>query len=103
MSLIDRALSAALFLGAVLQALASLRAYGADGEALLWALSASAFLALLASVNWLRAARPKDRPLATVTFAFGLLGSAFILAYGFVTHTFYDARIIGGLIVTLGL
>lgn len=103
MGLVDRALSALLFAGAVLNALASLRASGADGATLHWALSGSAFMALLAAVNWLRASRPGDRLLAAIAFAFGLLLCLFILAEGLAIRAFYDARIIGGLLITLGL
>lgn len=103
MGLIDRAFAALLLLMALIQALSSLKAYGADGEALLWALAASAFMALLAAVNWLRAARPQDRALATLAFGFGLLQMLLVVAYAFTIHRFFDARVIGGLIVTLAL
>jgi hypothetical protein len=101
MGLIDRAFAVLLLLIALVQALSSLNAYGA--EALLWALSASAFMALLAAVNWLRAARPADRALATIAFGFGLLQALFVVTYAFTIHRFFDGRVISSLIVTLAL
>jgi hypothetical protein len=103
MGMIDRLFAALLALGAVGHALASLKAYGADGEVLLWALSASAFMALLAALNWLRAGRPSDLALARITFGFGLVWCLFIAAFAFVIHRFFDVRVIGTLIVALGL
>ncbi len=71
--------------------------------ALLWALSASFAVLLLAAVNLLRTSHPGDRALAWISFAGCLVWIGFVLCCGHLIRNFLDFRFLIHLIVTTAL
>lgn len=103
MKILDRVFGCLMILGGVGHGIGSYKAYSNDPMALLWALSASFAIFLLAAMNLLRAGRKGDRALAWISFA-GCLGQGgFALWFGLLIGNVFDFRPLGNLIITLVL
>jgi len=92
MKTLDRAFGVLLFLGGIAHGMGSYRAYNRDPMILLWALSASFAVFLLAGVNLLRVGRPSDRALAWVSLAGCLVWAGFALWFGELLGNVLDFR-----------
>lgn len=103
LKIVDRSLGCLLLLGGVGHTYGSFRSYAFLTPLLVWALSGSLAVTLLAAVNLVRANRSDDRALAWVSFA-GCLGwIALAIAFGFATRNVLDPRVIYHVVVSLGL
>ncbi|MBV9155029.1 MAG: hypothetical protein JO097_02125 [Acidobacteriaceae bacterium] len=83
--------------------LGSYEAYKNQPMNLLWALSASFAVCLLAAVNLLRAGRKADRALAWISFAGCLAWIGFVVWFGMLIGNVFDFRPLVHLILTLVL
>lgn len=99
----DRAFGVLLALGGLGHALGSWRVYRAEPMSLLWALSASFAVFLLAAINILRASRHRDRALAWISFAGCLAWIGFVLWFGALIGNVFDFRPLVNFIVTAAL
>ena len=100
MKAIDRTFGCLLAIGGILHGFGSWAAYRDQPMALLWALSASFAVLLLAAVNLLRAARPGDRALGWVSFAGCLVWIGFVVCFGILIGNVLDFRPLIHLILT---
>ena len=103
MKALDRLFGCLMFLGGVGHGLGSYQAYKNQPSLLLWALSASFAIWLLAAINLLRAGRKGDHPLAWISLAGCLLWTIFVLWFGQLIGNFLDFRVIVNLIIALAL
>jgi len=103
LKIVDRILSVLLILGGLGHTAGSLQAYKADQMTLLWSLSASLFIFLLAAVNLVRAGRPRDVPLAWLGLIGGLCFITTSLRFGSLIGNFFDFRPLIFVLITLGL
>ena len=92
MKAIDRTFGFLLAIGGILHGFGSWAAYHGQPMALLWALSASFAVLLLAAVNLLRAGRTGDRALAWVSFAGCLVWIGFAVCFGILIGNVFDFR-----------
>jgi len=92
-----------MILGGVGHGMGSYKAYSDDPMALLWALSASFAVFLLAAMNLLRAGRKGDHALAWISFAGCLAQGGFALWFGLLIGNVFDFRPLGNLIIALAL
>jgi hypothetical protein len=103
MTALDRAFGCLLVLAGIGHGLGSYQAYRNQPMALLWALSASFAVWLLAAVNLLRAGRKGDRALAWISFAGCIVWIGFVLWFGLLIGHVFDFRVMVNLIITLAL
>jgi hypothetical protein len=103
MKALDRVFGCLLFLGGIGHGLGSYKAYGKDPMALLWALSGSFAVFLLASINVLRVGRKGDRALASICFVGCIVWIGFALRFGQLIGNMLDFRVLVNLLVTLAL
>ena len=103
MKLLDRIFGCLLALGAVGHGLGTFQAYRNTPMTLLWALSASFAILMLAAINLLRTARPGDRGLALISLVGCLIWAGFCLWFGRLIGNFFDFRPLVNLIVSLVL
>ena len=103
LKVLDRILGVLLILGGLGHTAGSLQAYKADQMTLLWSLSASLFVFLLAAVNLVRAGRPRDAPLAWLGLIGGLCFIATSLRFGWLIGNVFDFRPLIFILITLGL
>lgn len=103
MRIVDRLLAIVLLLGVIGHTLGSIKAYAAQPMTLLWALCASALLALVGVINLVRASRPADRSLAWIAAAGAALWLIAALAFGCLIRNFLDPRVITFVIACVGL
>jgi len=103
MKTVDRAFGCLMFLGGIGHALGSYEAYRNDHMALLWALSASFAIFLLAAVNLVRAGRKGDRALAWISVAGCLVWIGFVVWFGRLIGNMFDFRPLLNLIIALVL
>lgn len=82
MKTVERVFAGLMLLGGIGHGLGSYRAYSQDPMTLLWALSFSFAVFLLAGVNLLRVDRPDDRGLAWLSLAGCLVQIGFALSFG---------------------
>ena len=92
MKAIDRVFGVLLGIGGILHGLGSWEAFHTHPENLIWALSASFAVLLLAAINLLRTSRPGDSALAWICLAGCLTWIGFCLWFGAVIHNFFDFR-----------
>ncbi len=97
---LDRAFGWLLALGGLGHGLGSFHAYRTQPMSLLWALSASLAVFLLAAVNVLRASRRHDRSLSWISFAGCLAWIGFVLWFGALIGNMLDFRPLANGIVT---
>jgi hypothetical protein len=101
--LTDRTLGGLLLLGAGAHAYGSFRSYPVLSETLVWSLSGSLAMMLLAGLNLLRVGRPQDKTLAWICFA-GCVGwAAIAIGFGVAINHLFDARVIYHGVVALAL
>lgn len=103
MRIVDRLFGCVLFLGGIGHGVASYRFYRSQPTNMLWTLSFSFAVFLLAALNLLRAGRPGDRPLAWVSFAGCLVHIALTTWFGSLIGNMLDFRVLVNLILALGL
>jgi hypothetical protein len=103
MKAVDRIFGCLLALGAVGHSLGSFHAYRDQPMTLLWALSASFAILMLAAINLLRTARPGDRVLAFISLAGCLVWAGFGVWFGRLLGNFFDFRPLVNVIVSLVL
>jgi hypothetical protein len=103
MKALDRVFGCLLFLGGIGHGLGSYEAYGKDPMALLWALSGSFAVFLLASVNLLRAGRKGDRALGWISLVGCAVWIGFVLCFGRLIGNMLDFRVLVNLVVTVAL
>lgn len=100
---LDRALGILLALGGVGHALGSWRAYHDQPMSLLWALSATLAIFLLAALNLLRASRSHDAALAWISFFGCLAWIGFVLWFGSLIGNLFDFRPLVNFLVSAAL
>ncbi len=98
-----RGLSGVIILGGVGHAAGSWFDYSGKPEIMLWSLCTALFMFLLGAVNWLRATRMKDRPLAWIALTFNLAWLAACVQFIHIFHNPLDPRVDMFMIVTLAL
>jgi hypothetical protein len=97
---VDRAFGWLLVLAGIGHGLGSYGAYSTQASVMLWALSASFAIFLLAAVNLLRVGRPGDRSLAWVSFGGCLIWIAFVIWFGLIIRNPLDFRALINFIIT---
>lgn len=103
MKTVERLLTGLMLLGGIGHSLGSYRAYSQDPMTLLWALSFSFAVFLLAGVNLLRVDRPEDRGLAWLCLAGCLVQMGFALSFGRLIGNQLDFRPLVNCIVAVSL
>lgn len=103
MKTLDRVFGGLMFLGGIGHGLGSYRFYSKDPMTLLWALSFSFAVFLLAGVNLLRVDRPDDRGLAWLCLAGCLVQMGFALSFGRLIGNELDFRPLVNCIVAASL
>jgi hypothetical protein len=103
MKILDRVLGCILMLCGVGHTFGSLQFYKHEQLTLLWSLSFSLFIFLLAALNLVRAGRPADTTLAWICFVAGLCLIASALRFGVLIGNLFDFRVVLFVLVTLGL
>lgn len=103
MRMLDRAFGCLLMLGGVGHGIGSYKAYKDEPMSLLWALSASFAIWLLAAVNLLRAGRVRDHALSWISFAGCLAWIGLAAWFGMLIGNMLDFRPLGNLIITVVL
>ncbi|HEY7307499.1 MAG TPA: hypothetical protein VH601_25465 [Bryobacteraceae bacterium] len=103
MKALDQLFGYLLILGGIGHGMGAYSAYRNQPMILLWGLSASFAVCLLAAINLLRAARGRDRALAWISFAGCLVWIGFVLWFGLLIRNIFDFRPLGNLIITLVL
>ncbi|HLH02910.1 MAG TPA: hypothetical protein VKX25_09080 [Bryobacteraceae bacterium] len=101
MKVVDRVFGWLMLLGAFGHAAGSWQFYrGRDNLALLWALSASFAVILLAAINLLRAERSHDRPLAWICFGGCIVWMGFVIVFGVLIGNVFDFRPLINFLIT---
>jgi hypothetical protein len=103
MKAIDRIFGCLLLLGGIGHGFGSYAAYKDQPMSLLWALSASFAIFLLAAINLLRAGRKEDSALSWISFAGCAVWIGFAVCFGRLIGNMLDFRPLVNLIVTLVL
>ena len=103
MKALDRVFGWLLVLGGIAHGLGSYKANSNQPMALIWALSASFAVFLLAAINLLRTERAGDRTLAWISFAGCVVWIAFVLWFGALIGNIFDFRPLIHLIISLVL
>jgi len=103
MKTLDRVFGCLLFLSGIGHGLGSYRAYSKEPMVLIWALSGSLAVFLLAAVNLLRAGRTGDPALGWISFAGCLVWIGFALWFGQLIGNMWDFRPLVNSIITLAL
>lgn len=98
-----RGLSGVLVIGGLGHTAGTLLNYAGKPEVMLWSLCTSLFVFLLGAVNWLRATRTHDRPLAWIALIFNLAWLAACVQFGRIIGKPLDPRVLLFMIVTLAL
>lgn len=92
MKVIDRVFGVLLGVGGILHGIGSWEALHTQPRYLIWGLSASFAVLLLAAINLLRTARPGDAALAWICFAGCVTWIGFCVWFGAIIHNFLDFR-----------
>ena len=103
MKALDRTFGCLMFLGGIGHGIGSFKAYAAEPMSLIWALSASFAIFLLAGINLVRAGRTADRTLAWISFAGCVVWIAFVVWFGLLIKNVLDFRPLVNLIIALVL
>jgi hypothetical protein len=103
MKTLDRVFGWLMALGGVGHGLGSYRAYSHQPMSLLWALSASFAVFLLAAVNLARAGRKGDRTLAWISFGGCVVWIGFVLWFGLLIGNVFDFRPLVNAVIALVL
>jgi hypothetical protein len=103
MNAVDRTFGWLLVICGLLHTIGPVEAYRSRPETLVWALSATLTILLLAALNLLRIGRPGDKTLAWISFA-GCVGwLAIAIAFGAVIGNIMDLRVVGVGFITVVL
>lgn len=100
MKALDRIFGCLLALGGIGHGFGTYAAYRGTTMLLLWALSASFAVLLLAAVNLLRTSRQGDRALGWISFAGCLVWIGFVVWFGHLIGNYFDFRFLIHFIVT---
>jgi len=100
MKALDRVFGCLLILAGLGHGLGSYRAYSNQPMNLIWALSASFAIWLLAAVNLLRAGRRGDHALSWISFAGCLVWLGFAIWFGVLIRNIFDFRPLINVIIT---
>jgi hypothetical protein len=100
MRALDRVFGCLLILGGLGHGFGTYGAYSSQPMVLIWALSASFAIWLLAAVNLLRAGRKGDRALSWISFAGCLVWIGFAIWFGVLIGNMLDFRPLGNVIIT---
>ena len=92
MKTIDRIFAAILILGGIGHSLGSYLGYKHEPVTMLWSLSASALVFVVAALNLLRSGRTNDRPLAWIAFAGSLVWACLAFTFGVLIGNVFDFR-----------
>lgn len=103
MKKVDLAFGVLMFLGGIAHGLGSYKVYKGDAMTLLWALSASFAVFLLAGINLLRIRREDDRALAWICALGCAVWIGFALSFGTLIGNVFDFRPLVNMIVALVL
>jgi len=101
--MVDRVFGVLLALGGIGHGLGAFKVYGKEPMVLLWALSGSFAIFLLAAINLLRTGRKGDRALAWVSAAGCVVWIGFALRVGQLIGNMFDFRPMVNVIVALVL
>lgn len=101
MKMLDRFFGALMFLGGIGHGIGSYQFYRQQPMNLLWALSASFAVFLLAAVNLVRAGRAGDHALAWISFAGCLVWAGFAVSFGLLIGNVFDFRPLTNTLVAL--
>jgi hypothetical protein len=100
---IDRLFGCLMFLGGIGHGFGSLKVYGKQPMTLLWALSASLAVFLLAAVNLLRTAEKPDQRLAWICAMGCLAWVGFAMWFGVLIGNVFDFRPLLNAVIALVL
>jgi hypothetical protein len=100
---LDRAFGGLMILGGIAHGFGSYKAYSNEPMTLLWALSGSFAVLLLATLNLLRAGRKGDHALAWISFAGCIVWIGFALSFGRLMGNVFDFRAMANVIIALVL
>jgi hypothetical protein len=100
---IDRALSLLLILGGVGHTFGVIDFYKNKPDTLIWSLTDSVLIFLLAAINLLRSGRPFDRPLAVIATCGSIANLVIALEFGRLIGNMTDFRVLLFAIISLGL
>jgi hypothetical protein len=103
MKTLDRAFGCLMVLGGIGHTLGSLKVYGKEPMTLLWALSASLAVFLLAALNLLRSGANPDRRLAWICAIGCLAWVGFALRFGVLVGNVFDFRPLLNAVIALVL
>jgi hypothetical protein len=103
MRALDRVFGCLLALGGVGHGVGSYHAYKDQPMTLLWSLSASLAVWMIAAVNLLRSGRNGDRALAWICFGGSVAWLGFALWFGVLIGNILDARALINAILTAAL
>ena len=103
MNIVDRVFGCLMVLGGIGHGLGSYQVYAKDPMALLWALSASFALFLLAAINLLRSGRKANRQLAWICAAGCIVWIGFAMWFGVLIGNVFDFRPLINTIIALVL
>lgn len=92
MKMLDRFFGALMFLGGIGHGIGSYQFYRHQPMNLLWALSGSFAVFLLAAINLVRAGRTGDHALAWISFAGCLVWMGFSGSFGLLIGNVFDFR-----------
>lgn len=92
MKTVDRIFAVILILGGIGHSFGVYLGYKHDPMTMLWALSASVLVFLVAAINLLRSGRTNDRPLAWIAFAGSLVWAGFAFTFGVLIGNVFDFR-----------
>jgi hypothetical protein len=103
MKTLDRVFGYLMILGGVGHTLGSLKVYGKEPMTLLWALSASLAVFLLAALNLLRSGTNPDRRLAWICAIGCLAWVGFAMCFGMLIGNVFDFRPLLNAVIALVL
>jgi len=92
MKILDRCFAALLILGGIGHAFGSYLGYRHQPVTMLWSLSASVLVFVVAALNLLRSGRSNDQPLAWIAFAGSLVWAGLAFTFGLLIGNVFDFR-----------
>ena len=103
MNTLDRVFGCLMFLGGIGHGLGSLKVYGKEPMTLLWALSASFAVFMLAALNLLRTGANKDQRLAWICAIGCVVWVGFAVCFGVLIGNVFDFRPLLNAVIALVL
>lgn len=99
----QRVLAILLALGGCGHTAGSLLGYKTQPMVMLWSLTTSEFIFLLAALNYLRAGRPADRPLGWICLIANIAWLIGTFCFGHLIQNQLDPRVLLFAVLTIGL